>query len=567
MILRLSDISTPRCSDQSGVILVMMALVIVGLLSFAGLAVDVGNLYRAQHNLQKAADAGALAAIGYSIQVGRTQFDNEVVASYGVGGEEQFLEEKAREVILANLANAGFPDDSRHPVTITPRYRVSPSANVAWDFQVSVSRDIDYLLMDLVPLSLFGVSNTATSKVLDAQATSARRVANIVLMLDFSDSMACPATGSCICQTPSRTGPCASPTKLDGLLDGVKQFLQNFDIVNDRIVIVPFNITSQAYTLPGLASNLGMSGSNIDQVIDGLKTNPGVSSNTNICDAMMRAHQAIDTLAPNQETAYVLFSDGAPTAGRFLFANPTALLPVWNPDNFGDYDYTHYSIEWTDASGHRPGPSVLTQTNLLQMGHVGNIIPASATGAVVPGCGAPTAPPVYQPSDLPIVADQVFDGCLNDLAFHLPQSPTPSYGAGGQSDDPNFVDWRKQYYNCAVQMSDYLRSERGTIHVIGLGDPTAFGSDPYQDIDDISSRKDVFLARIANDYLNAVIRPQNAAPPWRHPEFNYTNYIDYDNWNGKASPRQGTYLATPNPSEVKRLFQKIAKKIQLSLVQ
>jgi hypothetical protein len=44
----------------------------------------------------------------------------------------------------------------------------------------------------------------------------------------------------------------------------------------------------------------------------------------------------------NEEATYILFSDGAPTAGRFLFSSPTAGLEIETPLGVGSHDY----ISW-----------------------------------------------------------------------------------------------------------------------------------------------------------------------------------------------------------------------------
>ena len=50
-----------RARDESGAVLVIVAVSLVALLGFAALAIDVGSFYQAQRQAQSAADAGALA--------------------------------------------------------------------------------------------------------------------------------------------------------------------------------------------------------------------------------------------------------------------------------------------------------------------------------------------------------------------------------------------------------------------------------------------------------------------------------------------------------------------------
>jgi Flp pilus assembly protein TadG len=51
-----------RGQDESGVVLVVVAIMMVAILGMAALAIDVGSFYQAQRQAQAAADAGALAA-------------------------------------------------------------------------------------------------------------------------------------------------------------------------------------------------------------------------------------------------------------------------------------------------------------------------------------------------------------------------------------------------------------------------------------------------------------------------------------------------------------------------
>ena len=49
-------------SDQRGVVVVTVAILLVSLLSFGALALDISSLFVVRNELQNAADAGALAA-------------------------------------------------------------------------------------------------------------------------------------------------------------------------------------------------------------------------------------------------------------------------------------------------------------------------------------------------------------------------------------------------------------------------------------------------------------------------------------------------------------------------
>ena len=59
---RMLERSRRRGADESGVVIVLVAVLMVVILGAAALAIDVGSIYKAQRQAQTAADAGALAA-------------------------------------------------------------------------------------------------------------------------------------------------------------------------------------------------------------------------------------------------------------------------------------------------------------------------------------------------------------------------------------------------------------------------------------------------------------------------------------------------------------------------
>jgi Flp pilus assembly protein TadG len=60
---RIASRLAQRGKQESGVILVLTAILMVVFLGMAALAIDVGSFYQAQRQAQAAADAGALAAL------------------------------------------------------------------------------------------------------------------------------------------------------------------------------------------------------------------------------------------------------------------------------------------------------------------------------------------------------------------------------------------------------------------------------------------------------------------------------------------------------------------------
>ncbi|MBW3630615.1 MAG: hypothetical protein KY464_15135, partial [Gemmatimonadetes bacterium] len=75
----------PRARNERGGILVLTAVVLVGLLATAGLAVDFGHVYIARSQLSSVADAGALAGARIG-RLGQTRATNAVMAIAAANG-------------------------------------------------------------------------------------------------------------------------------------------------------------------------------------------------------------------------------------------------------------------------------------------------------------------------------------------------------------------------------------------------------------------------------------------------------------------------------------------------
>jgi Flp pilus assembly protein TadG len=598
---RVSTYRTPFGGDSSGSVFVSMIFIIISLLIMAGLAIDGGRTFHAQHALQKATDAGVLAAVTYTNLKGISTVKAEAQAA----GKtlQQFLVDRAAEVVTANLDKAGFPpvtrDGVQYPqVQLAAGSDFTPNGRNLFTLNVSSAYPVNYLLMHRVSNLYAHGAPSGDHILLNAVAGAIRKLANVCLMLDFSASMQCPSSTAssdpgCQCLTENRTGACPSPHKMDTLIEGVKTFVKRFDFNNEHIVIVPFNIAAQAYTLPDLLNlavgqKSGYLDSDIDAALNRLKQTYQPAADTNIIDALMRGHALVadpsSGIGPNQEVAYVLFSDGAPSAGRFYFANPKGGLAAWNPGGTDTlYDYSFHSVAWLDSSGARVGPSVMYQTNRVPFGWTQANPPPSILGQIA-ACGPQSAPTIAASGDQTRAAavNSVFGGCLNNLGTKVPSAaPSDPYTAVGaptsgspRPDDPGFNQFEKLYYIYSLAWADYLRSMQGTFYVIGLGPAcsTAAGAggvrDFFQDMDNTHCRKDFFFRRLANDFKGAVVVPTSLTSPAAaaDPEPNFTGYQSYADWQHKSSPRTGEYYPTPTDEQLNRIFLQIAQNIATGLV-
>lgn len=554
MMLRLYNYLFSAEDKEKGAVLVLFLFIFAALLALAGLAIDAGNLYRARLQLQKAADAGVLAGIGTTI------VDRQKI--------ELAIETRANAVRNDNLALAGI---ELHNSTAETHYNTDTEQIV-----VHANAEIDFLLMDAVPFFILGLDQAPSKALLSAVAVGKRAEANIALVLDYSFSMDCPGTGNCSCQTPDRGNQtCAQQAaqlgvnqKVDDLRAAVLTFLNYFDPDRDRISLIPFSTAAQVSIPVKVSPDRGFDTASFQDYITGSSKITPIG-NTNVCDGFMRAYadmrtgKIIDNADPrdDQQVAYVYFSDGAPTAARLLLTNPKAVSGIDSPGLGGSYDYIHYTVEWVNPAGHFAGPSQLIKTPGIPFNYaVGTPVVGST-----PACSVMYTPPTDKIPDAQAqvpYADSVFAACVNNLGFHMPYQAVPVYGSEYGGTEP-FTSWREQYYNCAVETGDFVRDHNGLIYVVGLGNPAAELQDPYQDVNDTLSRKDIFLTRMALDCDGTS----------KHLDFDFgqtggnnakpRTWADYAK-DGRA--KCGAYLKTTNSAELESLFKRIAMKIRLRLL-
>jgi Flp pilus assembly protein TadG len=575
------------CSGEEprGSILLMTAFSLFALLLVIGLAIDAGNLYRSRLAMQRAADAATLAAVNYITNYGKMKLEEQAGILQATPDEKKaaltpMLTTKAVEIIRANLASAGLADTAANPLSIQGEYLPAGDAKAqstsAYEFRITLTRPIDYLLMGRLPFI------QSTRSDITVSSTARRRIANIAMILDVSDSMGCPEGGSCDCMLSGAIGgtTCSGPRKMDKMLEGVGEFLHHLDLAVDRVAIVPFNMTSNVLTKDSL-QQMGIVWpdnppiSVIDDVVDAIKRLYIPGSSTNMCDAFMRAQKYArnDLHVPDGEPiAYVLFSDGGPTAGEFLFNDVKADLPPWPAA--GTYDYTSTSVAWLDDSNNvRPGPGLLVQSGAYYMNYPlawppepnNPLKPNSKASVALCGAGALTYPPqVFSDPEIETAAQKVFAPCLKSFRAYVPggkDNPKQWYDANYSTAEgavPGAKDWRETYYNCAIELSDWMREDGGTFFSIGLGvvNDSVDPDDPYQNVGDARSLKSAFLSRVSLD-----MKAGKGMPP-----FQYQGYEDYEAAYMKTPDKGGDFLATPTDTDIPLMFQRIVHRLLLKLV-
>ncbi len=587
MMCLYSNIDKPQANGERGLVLVFFIFVLVILLALAGLAIDAGNLYYSQLQLQKAVDGAALAGIGHSI-LERNQASTALIT-------KTLIETRARLVLLENIKLSQL---SLSSTAANPHIEFDEESAT---LKVRAAAAVDYLLMDAVPFFILGLRQTAASGSVAAFASVRRATANVALILDVSDSMECPGSGSCDCKTPMRSGSCAEEAAANGanqriydLQQAVTAFVGEFDQNRDRISLIPFNVVA-AVREPlrdkkAPHNNRGFVAANFNNALLGL----AAASNTNHCDGFFRAYQdalrahIVNNQDPNddEEMTYLFFTDGAPTAARLLLTSPTA-LPV-NTSDLGVYDYLHLTVSLSGKDSSNVIRRLDIPSPLIPMSD--KITLGTKSSALVPNANAPLCSAYdgasgnpFVPSNKPLPDNaegysSVLDNCLADFGFHMPHRLRPKYGSNyGPGKSKSFGDFAEQYYNCAVQASDFVREHRGTVYVVGLGPAAASANlsnppDPYQDTGDALSRKDNLLIRLARD------ADMRAGQEGQFPDYNFgeidplnpadsaTNSKWHDFGASRIAPRYGRYAHATDSAQLTEFFLYIAARIKLQLV-
>ncbi len=389
----------------------VMFLILLGLfLTFAAFALDLGNYYLWRLRLDKAARAGASAGLGFRGIQGWT------FASSGNGTIA--VQNAARLAVQDNLRAYGFDlEDEKIDVsydTSNDSISVSVSHTPSTIFIGKLDNIINFGFNSQKDAAGNAIPMSATLNLSRSHDANLNR-ANVVLIIDVSGSMLCPAPGSdpalypepCSCRRSNACG--GATTKLDKLIEGVQKFAQHFNPNRDRVAVIPFNLAAQrlysftngqpfGVTLNN-TNNSDLTPTNI--TASGFLTNTATlrtvltklaGSNTNHCDALAEGIFELEGLSTfdlggesaanpntdrrNLQPFVVLFTDGAPNAMRGIF-NSTVIPPgqcdTYNgatrdpAGNCTTNDFYHYALEWVvTESGvtkqyRGPGPFVERQ--------------------------------------------------------------------------------------------------------------------------------------------------------------------------------------------------------------
>lgn len=516
--------------DERGVFILLLAGILVALITLLGLAVDAGTLYNAQLSAQSAADAAVSSGAALLSQQGSSANVNDI---------KQAMDSVAE----TNLVIKNLPSDSRRVKT--------PSVNTATGMvSYSIATPVPLRIMNIIP----GIGPHGT---VSAQARAHVRPAVVSLMLDTSFSMCCPAgVGNC---NPQPNCPLAG-SRMESLIGAVSTFIDHFDPARDSINLIPYSLGAEVVT-PFRPLGTGFQKAQLLAQAQALR--PGGA--TNLSDAFLRSWYDVERIGAQNRTAYVVFSDGAPTAARFLLSYNSVNNPVRQllkndilGKGYSMFDY----LSWSVLSGSAPNIQSVPYYFVFTPTTPGPWNPRTHTDALPP----PGATVLIRGPFPPDTGTALFSYTVTYIEYSLPDGSDVRRGSGwdyatGTMDWPKF-NYKTEYFNYPLALADFVRLQGGSIFAIGLGtpapyliDPVTGNPDPYQNAEVDFDRKDIFFRRMTNDSCGMV---------GGDPDF--PGFPTYSQLSADGA-REGSYLPTPSPQELNSLFERVARQIKMQLVE
>ena len=567
-----------------GAILVLFALMAAAIFAVVGLALDAGNLYNARLSTQLAADAAAISGMGVRISMN--------LAPGAIAEAERSARETARVNMISNMIGPSWfnftPDDNTGDV------RASLQNGV---MRVSVSANVPLYLMGGLP----GISTNRWNVTSYAEAQL--NPANVSLVLDTSDSMACPtvppnAGVACPC-VPNCPQGINSGAKIQALRRAVQNFITFFDPGNDALNLVAFGHAAEVLVPFRGGGVMQYSPADFARAL-----NPATftaQGATNTFDGLFSAYWDARVNQHLNDIHYVYFSDGAPTAGRFFIdrrsikSSHRSRTSVKNNQLVGspswaDYDYLDWGVVdiTQDADGNNlpvrvPGTLYKTPPKRSGGGNRGgtggyNYWDSRQFAGVDPPSGL-RMPSTYRSINEPWRAFRGSQNVLRSMTVRMPDNSIRRLGRGALWDGNSFVwgNWIPEqdhmwiYADLGTHMADFVRAQGGRVYAIGFGpgagtfDSPAGVScdgqngaihcgDPYQDVSQPHLRKDIYARRFVNSVCG-----------WHDPPFFGSGILPIQ-VTLENQDAHGTYYSTSNEEQLRGMFEKIAIKIKMRMI-
>jgi hypothetical protein len=338
--------SNQRNQSQSGVVMVLFVLSLPVILGFAALAIDLGRLYSAQQNLNKATRVAAMVSLNFMSLRGWGPLvtDNRDTLGYQTGpivtsgagavnppgstSANQMMREEMAKAVISTLRQYypnDFSNDPSSGVTSSPYLQFEGDGD--WSSSVPLqalnlsNSSVNLSIRYAIPTLLYGQFMQLSEGTSCARQESGEvrcfvqnspnnpagllKPLNLFLLLDTSGSMA-GTTGT-------------DRAKIDVLKEAVVAFIDMFNPFQDKIALIDYGTTVKTQGALQLFDSASGAHLDIKNDVAALQA----SGQTNPCDALVRSIDAAATaqINPDLATAIVLFSDGSPNISRLKYCD------------------------------------------------------------------------------------------------------------------------------------------------------------------------------------------------------------------------------------------------------
>ncbi|MCX6114301.1 MAG: Tad domain-containing protein, partial [Proteobacteria bacterium] len=212
-----------RYSKSSGYVLVFFTLILGVLVSIAGVAVDIGNLYIIRNRLERAAKAGALAGVGYRSLRGWGYFATYVAGTPTLKSTKDELFGVMSGVVTENMRAAfSAPTEASEftsNLTVTSTNFYDPMTDT---FTINAKYQAPTFIIGRLGAALGAATcpeekknGIGTGKYrcpITVTETARLERAVVALLLDVSGSMNCKASDltNCACRTDTTGNGCGT---------------------------------------------------------------------------------------------------------------------------------------------------------------------------------------------------------------------------------------------------------------------------------------------------------------------------------------------------------------------
>lgn len=465
-----------RHSGERGVVIFYMAALMVGLLAFAGLAIDLGRGYIIKMHLSKAVDGAALAA----------------ARMIGSGST-------AAKTAAVQIFNANFPSGFLGVSSVT-----DPSSDSSF-FQYAVASDGSYVItinaQATLPTTFMRIVGFNTMTV-SSMGESTRRLVDMMFVMDHSGSMS---------------------SEYSDVKSAVIKFINLYDSTSDRVGLVmyaanvwltdPIYTTARGFDKSTMISHVNSS---------------TASGLTNTAEGLYRAWDQLRRVPSSSQSplrVIVLFTDGCPNTfpARVMAGSGSSTL-TWTllSGSIHSNDYklgnsisvgglfltdpaSFASLSYVSPTTDSGNYATTSSTNIHSV--VPKYIPhlPNQSGDLTSGGIPMSYHPVHDASAGTPTQFPLYDSSLTGQRPLVDYDSSPTYTASGKGYKNNMKNANNAARNLLEVIANYARNDadgayRIRIYTLGLGSQLTEGlGSPDSTNDSTTERGDTILKRVAND--------------------------------------------------------------------